>query len=53
PYARRGYVFKNKDLKAYFEAQPWYMPDPEYKEAAFTEEEKAWLKEVRALEVAK
>lgn len=51
PYAQRGYVFKNKDLKAYFEAQPWYMPDPEYKEAAFTEEEKAWLKEVRALKV--
>ena len=24
--ARRGYVFQSKDLKAYFEKQPWYKP---------------------------
>ena len=24
--AARGYVFRSKDLKAYFEAQPWYQP---------------------------
>ena len=24
--ASHGYVFKSKDLKAYFEAQPWYQP---------------------------
>ncbi len=24
--ARRGYVFQSKDLKAYFEKQPWYRP---------------------------
>ena len=24
--AAHGYVFKSKDLKAYFEAQPWYRP---------------------------
>ena len=24
--ASRGYVFRSKDLKAYFEAQPWYQP---------------------------
>ena len=24
--ASHGYVFKSKDLKAYFEAQPWYRP---------------------------
>lgn len=24
--AAHGYVFKSKDLKAYFEAQPWYTP---------------------------
>ena len=51
PYARRGYVFKNAELKAFFEAKPWYMPDPEYKEAALTEDEKEWLKEVKALKV--
>ena len=52
PYARRGYIFKNKELKAFYEKQPWYMPDPDYKEASLTEEEKTWLKEVRALKVA-
>lgn len=51
PYARRGYVFKNKELKAFYDKQPWYMPDPDYKEGALTEEEKAWLKEVRKLTV--
>ncbi len=24
--AAHGYVFKSKDLKTYFEAQPWYTP---------------------------
>ncbi|MBQ9660247.1 MAG: YARHG domain-containing protein [Bacteroidales bacterium] len=24
--ASHGYVFQSKDLKAYFEAQPWYTP---------------------------
>lgn len=52
PYARRGYVFKNKQLKAFYEKQPWYMPDPDYKHHSLTEEEKTWLKEVRALKVA-
>ncbi len=52
PYAQRGYVFKNKELKAYFEGQPWYIPDPEYKEATLTEDEKAWLKEVRELKIS-
>lgn len=53
PYARRGYIFKNAELKAYFEKQPWYMPDPDYKDASLTKEETEWLKAVRALEVAK
>ena len=53
PYARRGYVFKNQELKTFFEAQPWYIPDPEYKDASISDEEKAWLKEVSALEIEK
>jgi hypothetical protein len=52
PYARRGYVFKNAELKAFYEKQPWYMPDPAYKEASVTKEETEWLKAVRALKVA-
>ena len=30
PYAHRGYVFKDKQLKAIFESQWWYMPDPSF-----------------------
>ncbi len=52
PYARRGYVFKNAELKAFYEKQPWYMPDPEYKEVSLTKEETEWLKEVRDLKIA-
>ncbi len=51
PYARRGYVFKNKELKAFYEKQPWYLPDPDYKNASITPEETEWLKQVRALKV--
>jgi hypothetical protein len=25
-YARHGWVFARKDLRAYFESQPWYQP---------------------------
>lgn len=31
PFAQRGYVFSNPELKKYFERQKWYMPDPDYK----------------------
>ncbi len=31
-YARHGRVFKDKDLQKYFEAQPWYHPNPEFKD---------------------
>jgi hypothetical protein len=31
PYARKGYVFKNKELKDYFNKIEWYLPDPNYK----------------------
>lgn len=45
PFARRGYVFKNADLKNFFEAIDWYMPDPTYVPivANLTEEEKKWV----------
>ena len=31
PYAHRGYVFKDANLKKYFAQQWWYMPDPNWK----------------------
>lgn len=32
PFAHRGHVFKDKNLKEYFESLWWYMPDPNYKD---------------------
>ncbi len=51
PYARRGFVFQNAELKAFYEKQPWYLPDPDYKDVAITAEEQQWLKELRALKI--
>ena len=31
-YARRGRVFKDQTLQAYFESQAWYKADPEFKD---------------------
>ena len=46
PFARRGYVFTNPELKAYYEKMYWYIPNPNYKpELEFlTEPEKVWIK---------
>ena len=30
PFARRGYVFKSADIQAYYDHQPWYIPDSSY-----------------------
>ncbi|UKN02202.1 YARHG domain-containing protein [Paracrocinitomix mangrovi] len=30
PFARRGYVFKTKELQEFFERQPWYVADANY-----------------------
>lgn len=41
PYAHRGHVFKNKELKEYFDKQWWYMPDSAYidSQSDFTEKD--------------
>jgi len=45
PYANRGHIFKNPELKAYFESLWWYMPDPNYKDSQddFTENDRRYL----------
>lgn len=45
PFAYRGYAFKNKELKKFFESTKWYICNPKYKGEmdGFTEEEKAWV----------
>jgi hypothetical protein len=30
PFARRGYIFKNANLQAYYESMNWYIPNPDY-----------------------
>lgn len=47
PFARRGYVFSNKELQTYFETKTeWYIPNPNYKPEVemLTEMEKEWIK---------
>lgn len=48
PYAHRGYVFKDANLKKYFTQQWWYMPDPDWKMSTddFTEGDWNMINEV-------
>lgn len=43
-FARRGYVFNDSDLQAYFEKHPWYLADPTYRPdlAALNAQEQEW-----------
>ncbi|HTM94123.1 MAG TPA: YARHG domain-containing protein, partial [Flavisolibacter sp.] len=45
PFARRGYIFQNADLKSFFEKQEWYIPNPNYEPDVdrLTETEKQWI----------
>lgn len=43
PFAHRGYVFKDKRLKKYFESLWWYMPDPDYKDSTDDFTKVDWL----------
>ena len=42
PYAHRGYVFEEPELKKYFEQFWWYMPDKKYKKNTDGFTEKDW-----------
>lgn len=55
-YARRGKVFKSKDLKEYFEAQSWYKPDPNFQDEMLSEIERknlAVIKEAEDVAISK
>jgi len=45
PFAYRGYKFKDKELRKYFESTKWYIRNPKYKgeTEGFSEKEKAWV----------
>lgn len=45
PFAKKGYVFKNKELKDYYESIFWYQPDENYSGERHTlnDEELIWV----------
>lgn len=45
PFAQRGYVFKSRELRDYFESTAWYIPDPSYVAdmEKLTPAEKKWV----------
>jgi len=55
-YAKRGRVFKDPNLQKYFAAQPWYQPNPDFKDDSLTEMESknlAVIKEVEEYSISK
>ncbi|HSK70220.1 MAG TPA: YARHG domain-containing protein [Pyrinomonadaceae bacterium] len=49
-YARRGRVFKDPELQKYFAAQPWYQPNPDFKDEMLSETESKNLAVIREVE---
>lgn len=49
PFARRGYVFRNPELKKYYETLDWYIPNPNYIPVVemLHEFEKKWLEKYK------
>ena len=48
-YARKGYVFKSKELEKYFSKQEWYTPK-ENEEITLTEKEKQYVDLIKQVE---
>lgn len=49
-YARKGRIFKDAELQKYFAAQPWYKPNPDFKDDMLTEREYKNLAVIRQAE---
>ncbi len=49
-YAKRGRVFKDKELQKYFAAQSWYQPNPDFKDESLTETESKNLAIIKQVE---
>ena len=49
PYARRGYIFKNKTIQNYYESLEWYREKPNYipKWSDLIKEENEWTTKLR------
>jgi hypothetical protein len=49
-YARHGRIFKDADLQKYFESQPWYKANPDFKDDQLNEIEAANLAKIKSAE---
>ena len=52
-FGRHGRVFKDSDIKAYLEEQPWYKPNPEFRNSMLNDVERRNLDLIRMAEAAK
>jgi YARHG domain len=52
-FGRHGRVFKDNDIKVFLEEQPWYKPNPDFKNSMLNEIERRNLDVIRIAEAAK
>jgi hypothetical protein len=52
-FGRHGRVFKDAEIKQYLEAQPWYQPNPEFKNSMLNDTERRNLDLIRIAEASK
>jgi hypothetical protein len=52
-FGRHGRVFKDSEIKIYLEEQPWYKPNPDFKNSMLNDMERRNLDLIRIAEAAK
>jgi len=52
-FGRHGRVFKDSEIKVYLEEQPWYKPNPDFKNSMLTNMERRNLDLIRIAEASK
>ena len=52
-FGRHGRVFKDSEIKGYLEEQPWYKPDPDFKNSMLNDVERRNLDVIRIAEASK
>ena len=52
-FGRHGRVFKDTDIKVFLEAQPWYLPNAEFKNSMLNDKERRNLDLIRIAEASK
>jgi len=52
-FGRYGRIFKDGEIKAYLEEQPWYKPNPDFKNSMLNDSERRNLDLIRIAEAAK